>query len=107
MLTGLALSIILQGCATTGGKPATSSSTVVAVKVEDLPPADLLHCPDPPAGFPAGAAAVMPADVRAALIRLASGYGQLSDQLVRLIEYVAPGSCSPPPVEPARQGSPR
>lgn len=102
----MALSIILQGCATTGLKPPVPPPTVVAVKVEDLPPADLLRCPEPPAGFPAGAAAVMPADVRAALIRLASGYGQLSDQLVRLIEYVAPGSCSPPPVEPSVQGSP-
>jgi hypothetical protein len=87
---GLALSISLQGCAHPSAKP---DPTVVAVKVESTPPADLLACPGVPVGFPEDQAAEMPPEVREAAIRLARAYAAARAQLVRLINWNSPGAC--------------
>lgn len=81
---------------------------MVAVKVESVPPAELTRCPEPPRGFPDGTEALMPPEVRAAAIRLATAYGAVSKQLVRLIEWNVPGSCGGEldPVEPVANAKP-
>lgn len=88
---GLALSISLQACA----HPAAElpKSTVVAVKVDDPPPAELTRCPVTPVGFPEDAAASMPPEIRDAAIRLAKAYALTVDQLRRLIAWTAPAAC--------------
>ncbi|WP_454886170.1 hypothetical protein [Sphingomonas oryzagri] len=61
--------------------------------MKDTPPAELLACPVAPAGFPEDATATIPASVRAPAIALATAYAGLTLQLVRLINWNAPGSC--------------
>lgn len=67
----------------------------VAVEVRDTPPADLLTCPANPVGFPIDAQATIPADVRAAAIRMAHALRARGDQLVRLIRWHHPDACKP------------
>lgn len=98
LATGLSLSIALAGCARLDSRPATPAA--VAVKVERLPPVDLLICPRALEGFPPDAVATMPPAVRFAAIRLATAYAATVDRLERLIRWEAPGSCPTP--EPAR-----
>jgi hypothetical protein len=69
---------------------------VVAVKVESTPPADVLACPVPPAGFPVDQVAQLPPEVREAAIRLAHAYAAARAQLVRLIDWNSPGACELP-----------
>lgn len=87
MLIGSMLSIGLQGC---GRKVVEATPPPVVVKVKDTPPADLLQCPQPPAGIPAGVTATIPAPARAALIDLASAYRAAVAQLRRLIDWHDP-----------------
>lgn len=71
--------------------------------IRDTPPADLIACPDAPAGFTEDQAAwaIMPPPVRAAAIRLAAAYAATRAQLARLIEWQSPGACGAvAPVEP-------
>ncbi len=65
----------------------------VAVTVRDTPPADLLRCPDVPAGFPIDADATMTAPVRAAAIRMARALRERGDQLLRLIRWHDAEAC--------------
>jgi hypothetical protein len=67
----------------------------VAVKVKDTPPAALLACADRPAGLPEDPALVaqIPTRARAGIIRLARAFGANANQLDRLIDWIAPGSC--------------
>lgn len=88
----MVLSIGLQACAHPSAKP---DPTVVAVKVESTPPAELLACPEVPVGFPEDKAAEMPPEVRDAAIRLARAYAVARAQLVRLISWNSPGACEP------------
>lgn len=85
------LSTILAGCA---GAIVERPGGVVGVRVDNIPPAELLRCPEAPAPFPTDAAAVIPADVRQSMIGLARGYRAAADQLTRLIAWAAPGSCA-------------
>lgn len=64
----------------------------VAVRVKDTPPAELLRCPERPEGFP-GTGAVIAPETRAAIIRLARAYALTLAQLLRLIDWSAPGAC--------------
>lgn len=86
------LSTALAGCAHLRADP--PAPIAVAVAVKDLPPAALLACPAAPDGFPADAQATMPPAVRFAAIRLATAYAALRDQLGRLIDWNAPGTCT-------------
>lgn len=94
-LIGLTLSMILPGCAATTLD--AGPAPVVAVKVENRPPAELLACAERPEGFPADEAAwaVVPAPIRAAMIRFATAFAANAARLDRLADWHAPGSCSP------------
>lgn len=65
----------------------------VAVEIRSTPPAELLRCPEQPAGFPTDAEATMPAGVRAAAIRMARGLRDRGDQLLRLIRWHDAEAC--------------
>ena len=65
----------------------------VAVEIRDNPPAELLRCPEQPAGFPTDAQATMPTGIRAAAIRMARALRERGDQLVRLIRWHDPEAC--------------
>lgn len=94
ILPGLLLSIALPGCS---HKPIeTTPPPPVAVEVRDTPPADLLRCPERPAGIPAGLSANIPAPARKALIDLAEAYRAAVGQLERLIAWHRPATpCRP------------
>ncbi len=93
MAIGLLLSTTLPGCARRAVEVPVENPVPVAVEIRDTPPADLLRCPESPAGFPADAEANMPAGVRAAAIRMARALRERGDQLVRLIRWHNPGAC--------------
>ena len=79
---------MLPGCARHAIELPADTPSVNAVKVEDTPPAELVACPQVFDGFPEGPAeADMPAEVRAAIVRLARGYRVTVDQLRRLIAW--------------------
>lgn len=86
------LSTTLPGCAHRAVEILPAPPPVV-IRVKDTPPAQLTACPERPAGFPAGAGAVMPAPVRDAVVRLAKAFALNTSRLERLIEWNAPGSC--------------
>jgi hypothetical protein len=65
----------------------------VAVEIRDTPPAELLRCPEHPAGFPTDTQATMPAGVRSAAIRMGRALRDRGDQLVRLIRWHDPEAC--------------
>lgn len=88
------LSIVLPGCARQPIE--TTPPPPVAITIRDRPPSDLLVCPAPPVGIPAGMAANIPKPVRAALIRLALAYRGSVDQLGRLIAWHDPKACAQP-----------
>lgn len=82
----------LQACGRPGAdRPA--SPAAIAVEIRDQPPADLMACADRPEGFPADAAGVLPASVRAALARIAIAFGANADRQDRLINWQRPGTC--------------
>jgi len=86
------LSIGLAACATRATRP---DPAVIAVKVPPAaPPASDLVCPVAPTGFPTDEVATLPPAVRDAAIRLATAYAAIASQVVRLIDFNAPGSCS-------------
>lgn len=67
----------------------------VAVAVKDTPPAELLRCPERPEGLPEDPATIaqIPTKIRAGIIRLAKAFGANANQLDRLIDWNAPGTC--------------
>jgi len=91
MALGSLLSIALAGCAHRPAEPLPPPPIAIAVK--DVPPAELLACPVPPAGFSEDAAATIPPVDRSAAMALALAYAGVSLQLVRLINWNSPGSC--------------
>lgn len=93
MAIGLLLSTTLPGCARRAVEVPVEKPVPVAVEIRDTPPADLLRCPEQPAGFPADAEANMPGSVRAAAIRMARALRERGDQLVRLIRWHNPEAC--------------
>lgn len=90
---GLALSTILAACAHQAAEAPPPEPVVVVRTVIEKPPAELLRCPTPPAGLPGGGEAVLTAEWRAGIIRLARGYAEVSDQLRRLIQFHNDVSC--------------
>ncbi len=92
----------LAACAGNAGRGAVAPVEPVVV-VRDIPAprpaADLLRCPADVAGVPESGAAVIPADWRAAIIRLARSRGELADQVNRLIQFHTGAPC--PGVPPA------
>lgn len=101
ILPGLLLSIALPGCSR---KPIeTTPPPPVAVEVRDPPPADVLRCPEKPAGIPAGVSATIPAPARQALIDIAGAYKAAVTQLERLISWHRPATpCPARPPEAAK-----
>ena len=93
LAAGLLLSIALQACA---HRVVESAPAAVAVVIRDTPPAELLACPQRPAGFPEDAIASLPKAVREAAIRLAHGYAEAIDQLERLIAWHGVENCGGP-----------
>ncbi|MDH4743158.1 hypothetical protein OMP43_03900 [Sphingomonas sp. CBMAI 2297] len=82
----------MAGCAS---RPiAHVSPEVIAVPVQDTPPADLLACPQPARAFPTDTAAVLPKALRGPLQGLAIEYRDLFDRQVRLINWISPGACA-------------
>ena len=69
----------------------------VVVPVKMMPPAELLACADRPAGLPEDAdlIAQIPTKLRAGIIRLARAFGSNASRLDRLINWSAPGTCTP------------
>lgn len=83
--TGLLLSMTLPGC---GSTPRPEAPPEVVVRtVRETPPAELLRCPAPVAGLPTEGGALIPADWRAGIRRLAKSRGDLFDQVSRLIQF--------------------
>lgn len=95
LLTGL------QGCARPSVKPA-STPAAIAVDTHTAPPAELLRCPERPAGFAADDWAVMPPSVRATLTEFARAFGANAAQLERLIQWEKGAPCGSPAPEAAR-----
>lgn len=93
---GLALSMMLQACATDPA-PAPAPEPVVVVRtVKDTPPAELTRCPVLPRGLPRTGEAVIPEDWRAGIGRLGVSHGALLDQLHRLIAWTTGQPCLRP-----------
>lgn len=94
MAAGLLLSTVLAGCShPIEHRPAE----VVALPVNDTPPADLLVCPEPPTAFPTDQVATIPAPLRAALRGLVLHDRDQRIRLRRLIDWLVPGTCTPKP----------
>ncbi len=94
---------MLPGCAKTIEVP-VEKPVPVAVVVKDRPPAELLRCADRGRALPEDDAttAVMPADVRSALIEIARAFGANASQLDRLVNWFAPDSCPASPAGPVK-----
>ena len=60
---------------------------VQTVTVKDQPPAELLRCPVAVRGLPESGGAVIPADWRAGIQRLALALSGRTDQLIRLLTW--------------------
>lgn len=94
MATGLLLSTVLAGCSRQiEHRPAE----VVALPVKDTPPADLLVCPEPPTAFPTDQVATIPPPLRAALRALVIHDRDQRAHFRRLVDWIAPGTCTPEP----------
>lgn len=85
----------LPGCAHRQDTKPEPLPVPVAVEVRDRPPAELLRCAGRPAGIPEDPALVaqIPTPVRAAIIRIARAFALNAQQLDRLIDWSAPGTC--------------
>lgn len=92
-MLGSLLLTTLPGCAHRAVEVPVEKPVPVAVEIRDTPPAELLRCPEQPAGFPTDAEATMPAGVRSAAIRMARALRDRGDQLVRLIRWHDPEAC--------------
>lgn len=93
-VAGLLLSTTLAACGGNAARPAPPEPVVVVREVPaPRPPAELLRCPTAPAGLPETGGAVIPADWRAAIVRLARSRGELADQLARLITFHSGEPC--------------
>jgi hypothetical protein len=96
-MIGSALSATLPGCVKTVTAP-VEKPVPVAIKIEDVPPAELLRCAQRPSPFAKGTAAQIPDAARAKLVELARDAGMNADQLDRLINWSVPGTCPAAPV---------
>ena len=89
--TGLLLSTTLLACAK---PPAVAAPPEVVVRtVRETPPAELLRCPVATPGLPTDGGAMIPADWRAGIRRLAKSRGDLFDQVSRLIQFHTGEAC--------------
>lgn len=86
--------MIAPACATKAPPPEKPATVVKTIK--DRPPSHLLTCPPKLKRPAATAGGVLPEDKRRFFGELAAAYDQAVDQLVRLIEWNAPGACSAP-----------
>lgn len=95
-MSGLLLSTALPGCVHRIIEVPVEKPVPVAVPVKDTPPAELTRCADKPAGLPESKVvlAQIPTPVRAAIIRIARAFAANAQQLDRLIDWTAPGTCS-------------
>lgn len=66
---------------------------MVVRTIRETPPAELTRCPVAPVGLPAEGAAEIPPAWRAAIIRLAKSYAEVSGQLGRLIAWETGREC--------------
>jgi len=66
---------------------------VVVKTIKDTPPAELTRCPTLPVGLPTTGEAVITAEWRAGIIRLARSHGAMFDQLTRLIAWNTGTTC--------------
>lgn len=94
-LAGLLLSTTLAACGGNAGRATAAPEPVVVVRElpPQEPPAELLACPVAPQGLPETGGAVIPADWRAAIVRLARSRGAMADQLGRLIQWHTGRAC--------------
>lgn len=92
----------MQGCTRPRIDLPVEKPIAVAVKVEDQPPAELLRCADRSHGLTADSAAwaVLPKQKRTELIAFARAHRADADQLDRLVNWVAPGTCAKPSAAP-------
>lgn len=81
----------LAACARPTVEPA--SPTVVIRQVKETPPSDLTACPSPVMGIPTTGQAQIPAEWRAAIIRLSAALAARTDQLERLIAWNTERPC--------------
>ena len=100
-LAGLLLSTSLAACGGSAGREAAAEfarePTVVVQEVPaPRPPAELLRCPAATPGLPESGGAIIPADWRAGIVRLAKSRGELADQVARLILFHTGEACPPP-----------
>ena len=92
---GLLLSTSLAACARPEPAPALPPEPQVIVReVRETPPAELVRCPAAVAGLPTTGEATIPADWRAAIVRMARALGARTDQLNRLIQWHGGEACS-------------
>ena len=93
---GLLLSMALPGCARNADL-GVEVPVPVAVEVKTMPPAELLRCAERPEGLPEDPALIaqIPTSIRAGIIRMATAFGANAQQLDRLVDWNAPGSCTP------------
>jgi len=80
----------LPGCAK---PPAVAPPEVVVRTVRETPPSELLRCPAAVPGLPTDGGAMIPADWRAGIRRLAKSRGDLFDQVSRLIQFHTGEAC--------------
>ncbi len=74
-------------------EPAPAEPLVVVQRVKDTPPSELTRCPVAPVGLPETGEAIIPAEWREALIRLARSRRDIADQLGRLIAWNTGNQC--------------
>ena len=61
---------------------------------EEQPPPDIMKCAVTPENFPQGSNAELRIEVAKTLIEIAPVYGMMPGQINRLINWIAPGTCS-------------
>lgn len=87
----------LPGCAArTIEVPGPVREVPVVKLVKDTPPAELLKCPEEPAGFPLDQVAQMSTASRAAAMRIGIALRVNSGRLRRLIRWLQPDACPAP-----------
>lgn len=96
MLLGSMLSMTLPACGRHAAEVEVGKPVPVAIAIKDTPPAELLRCAEQPAGFPPSEA-VIPMEIRAAIMRLAKAFASVADRHDRLANWTRPGSCPSAP----------
>ena len=88
------LSMSLAGCGERlKSQSLTPNLPPQVVTLRERPSTDLLVCSERPEGFSADAWGIIPPEVRGKLIEVFTAMRKNADQLDRLINWHAPGSC--------------